>query len=222
MELPTIENVPTIITIHYYNSITRDYDATNATKTGVNIEALAEKGKRIVGVFDSDGVQYADYQCCVNVSKGCPADLYVRYDDAIRHYSGGTTFEENPIYISYYSGRKISYDYAQPSTGTEIQLASSLKCNPYAQVTITVSFLLKGSSKSNRFQSFIWVGNETLASIEEVKNYSEWTSCSMTASVSAMQIVKNNYKIIAGFRSSYGYEDYMIKNIKIAYDISYN
>lgn len=212
------------VLIHYYDGITRTYTVGNYDK--LTAEILAPSGNIIIGLFDESGVQYATNDCIVDKWKSSfPTTLYAKYEEVTKtsYTLGKIGYDEDPKKVSFYSARKTTWDLNSSNT-SESKITQICECNPYSDVTITVTFMGKGkeSHNGNTFKYKVVVGEETIAyftSDDLGDNYNTYT---LSATIKAKQLINSGYEIKATASSNYGYEDYMVKNYIITLSFDFN
>ena len=98
------------------------------------------------------------------------------------------------------------------------------ECNPYADVTITVTFMGKGSElhNGNTFKYKVVVGEETIADFKSDDLGDNYNTYTLSARIKAKQLINSGYEINATASSNYGYEDYMVKNYVITFSFDFD
>lgn len=216
------DTLPENITIHYYGDVSKTYKIEEDT-TYVEGAFIAEPGKRIVGLYDENGIQYADYTCKIDLSDGnVPENLYAKYKDVDISYIDDDPFmvlDEDPKQISFYTGTTYYWDLEYPE---DEEIISACLCNPYADITFVVSFVGKGNrgTYGNTFRSKLKLGDDAIASFAKQDLGKDYTSYTFSGKVKAKQLtnVGNVFKLLIDAR--YGTEDYTVKNFRI--DISFD
>ena len=214
------------VTVKYYEDVSREY----TVKQGDSLKAeqLAPSGKRIVGLFGVDNVQYADYTCKTDAWKSSyPTTLQAKYEEVstkIIDFSDDVVLDESPQKVSFYKEIKITRDYSVPSTKEQRDFVAACQCNPYADLTITVTFLGKGNqpNRDNDFIATIIVADEVVTRMQEEKLAENYTKYTMKATVKAKQFTNGGYKLVVKATSRYGYENYTVKNFDVAYQFSFD
>lgn len=213
-------------TVNYYDDKTMEYTLKKGEKS-VQTNYIAPAGKIIKGLFDKNDVQYADYNCLVELAgvTVIPSVLYAKYEDVDISYLDEDPFsayDEDPQQISFYSSTTLSWEFDVTEYPEDQKMISACLCNPYADLVITVSFQGKGlgSDHSNTFTSKLSVCNEIVGSLEQkdLGSDTEYSSYKYTAIIKAKQLTNGEYKITLKTGAKLGYADYTIKNYKIEFD----
>ncbi len=210
-------------TVHYYENKTTSYSFSKSDNV-IKTNFIAPSGKIITGLFDENDVQYASYDCEINLKTNptIPNDLYAKYEDVDISYLDDDPFsayDENPQSISFYSGGTLTWEFNPSQYPVDQKMISACLCNPYADLIITVSFLGKSDAGNheNVFYSKLTVCNETIGSfeMEDFASASTYTKYSYSGTIKAKQLTNGNYKISVNTSAKLGYADYTIKNYKI-------
>lgn len=208
-------------TVHYYDENTRKYTL-SPSDTYVQCDFFAPTGKYITGLYDSNGIQYADADLKVEgrSSAGLPADLYARYDDvdiSYLNFDPLIALDENPKAVDFYSSSSIKWVFDPNQYPDDQKMISACLCNPYAILNITVSFEGKGNGSNhyNEFYSKLKVCDEAVGSISKADLGDGYTKYTYTAQIKAKQLTNGNYEIVVSYGAKYGYDDYTIKNIRV-------
>lgn len=212
------------VTVHYYDGITRSYTVHNYG--ALNAEILAPSGHIIVGLFDESGVQYSMDDCVIdNWKSNIPTTLYAKYEKVtkVSYTLSKIGFDEDPKKVSFYSSRKTTWDLNSADT-LESKIIKICECNPYADVTITVTFMGKGSElhNGNTFKYKVVVGEETIADFKSDDLGDNYNTYTLSARIKAKQLINSGYEINATASSNYGYEDYMVKNYVITFSFDFD
>ncbi len=218
----------TNVTVQYYDGNTFAYTAVAGAKS-IQTNFIAPAGKVIKGLFDENGVQYADYDCIIDLKNNAaiPSKLYARYENVDVSYLDDdilSTYVEDPQKIGFYSGRRTTWEFNATANADDQKLISACLCNPYADIVITVSFQGKGgaSGNGNLFTSKLIVCDETIGSFKtaDFGSKENYTTYSYTGKIKAKQLTNGNYKIMIDTSAKLGYTNYTIKNYKI--DIAFD
>ena len=213
---------PQTVVVHYYGEKTKTYTSASGEKT-IATNFIAPSGQVIKGLFDESGVQYAGYDCIIDLKSNpqLPSDLYAEYENVDISFLDENPmiiFDEEPVKISFFSSysHRVYFEQSNPD---EQKLIAACKCNPYADLTITVTFYGKGfgASHSNEFYSMITMGEDTIGSFttENFASKTEYAKYTYTCTVKAKQLTNANFEFHARQSAQYGYEDYTIKNVRI-------
>ncbi len=228
-ETPSEPNSPSksqyFITVNYYDTVTRTYTVNSGNY--LQAEKICPSGKIIIGLFDADGVQYADSTCTTSVvSDTFPAQLYAKYLDVSTekiNFSGDILMDENPTTVSFYKTYTLTWDHKSNSTSEEKEFIEACECNPYADLTITLTFAAKGAPTSmNELIVKLNILDETVASITKSEPGNSYTTYTLTATIKAKQLTNADYKAVAKATSKLGYDDYIVKNFDISYQFDFD
>ena len=213
------------VTIHYYDGITRSYTVYN--RGNVNAEILAPSGYVIEGLYDESGVQYTMNDCIVeNWSSSIPTTLYAKYKKIEKSsytlsYIG---LDEDPEKISFYKTKKVTWTL-NSGDKNESEIINICKCNPYADLTITATFMGKGINSQkytqNTFKYYLIVNDETIASFKSENLGNDYTKYTVSGTIKAKQLMNSNYEIMFSVSSALGYEDYTVKNLTITFSFDF-
>ena len=213
-------------TVHYHDDNTRTYTPSGAD-VSVQCEHLAPAGKFITGLFDENGVQYADYDCKVSLtSASIPADLYAKYEDVDISYLKEKPFnglDEEPTTVSFYKGGTFTWTFDPAQRPDDAKMIAACLCNPYAELTVTVSFEGKGSGAShkNEFFSNLQVCNEKIGTFNMMNLGDVYSKYTYQGTIKAKQLTNGNYEVKVAVGSKYGYEDFTVKNFKLDFDFNF-
>ncbi len=214
------------ITVHYYDEITRTYTTSNGKS--IQCEFLAPSGQRIVGLFDSSGVQYSDYRCNIDVKSGMPLDLYAKYDDVDLSYLDSdpfTVLDDEPRKVSYYNGITYTWNFDISEYSQDEEMIAGCLCNPYADLIITVSFLGKGDSwlnhSSNEFQTDLKVYGKEIGHFYAENLGDDYTLYTYSGTVKAKDFTNGNYEVKLHIGAKLGSEDYTVKNFRIDFKFDF-
>ena len=214
------------ITVNYYESKTKTYTVTSGQKT-VPTDFIAPKGKVIKGLYDELDVQYADYDCIIDLKNvsSIPSTLTAKYEDVNISYLDDDpfmTYDEDPKTVKIYNDLKAKWEFNPAQYPNDKKMIAACLCNPYADLTITVSFYGKGQPKDNTFTSQLIVCNETVGSLKKdvFDSANSYTKYTYTATIKAKQLTNGEYKVTV--KSSAGnYSEYMIKNLRVDFSFSF-
>jgi len=219
------------ITVHYYDGKTMTYTSSAGDKS-IQTNFIAPTGKIIVGLFDENDIQYATYDCIVDLISNAvvPSTLYAKYEDVDISYLDSDPFsayDEDPQAISYYSGGTLTWEFNPSEYPDDQKMISACLCNPYADLIITVSFYGKTTEKNNHDNSFtskLIVCDETIGSfdIKDFASASSYTKYSYKGTIKAKQLTNGDYEVRIKTSAKYGYADYTIKNYRIDFDFVFN
>ena len=218
------KNTEYTVTVHYYDDITRSYTF-NTYKT-VQLAFLAKSGDYMIGVFDSDGVQYSDCDGILDTSKSSyPTDLYAKYATYSGTYKTEVDNDENPVVVQFWQPAGFVYEASFKKHNSEQgkKLAAACMCNPYADLKITLHYSVKGNSTSgNIFQAFMYVGDETIAGYSNKEYLDSYEKKTLTAKIKAKQFTSNKFELNAKLNSNYGYNNYYIKNVYATFELIFS
>ena len=207
------------VTVHYYDDITRSYTVYSGGR--LEGEILAPSGYVIIGLFDESGVQYAMNDCVVDSwNANMPTTLHAKYEEIEKasYTLSEIGWDEEPETVSFYQGIKTTWTL-NAGDKVESEIINICKCNPYADLTITVKFMGKGNNSQkythNKFKYRVLVNDEAIVSFTSENLGSSYTEHTVTATIKAKQLMNAGYEIIATASSSLGYEDYTVKNFVI-------
>ena len=216
-------------TVHYHEGNTKSYTVTN-TDPYVQCDFIAPAGKVIKGLFDENGVQYADCDCKIEpaLHSDIPSTLYAQYEDVDISYLASTpltSLEERPTITSFYRTNSVTWTF-DPSESTDHQkMIAACLCNPYADLTITVTFMGKGNGTrkydSNVFYSKLKVCDETIGSFRQADLGDSYTQYRYSGTIKAKQLINGNYQIKASNATTLGYEEHYIKNIRLDFKFNF-
>lgn len=213
-------------TVQYYDNKTIDYTVTGSEKS-IKTDFIAPSGQVIKGLFDDNDIQYADYDCIVDLkNRTLPSVLYAKYEDVDISYLNDdpfTAWDENPKQIGFYTGSTLTWKFDPAGYPDDQKMLSACLCNPYADLTITVSFMGKGNTdRGNEFYSKLIVCDETVDQINYENLGNNYTKYSYSATIKAKQLTNGNYEVKVKTSAKYGYEDYTIKNYRIDFSFNFN
>ena len=220
---------PKTFTVEYYDNKTKQYTS-EAGANSIQTDFIAPAGKVIKGLFDKNDIQYADYDCVVDLKKTIPKTLYAKYENVdISYYNEDpfSAWDEDPHKISFYSGRILTWEFDPTEYPNDRKMIAACQCNPYADLTITVSFTGKGigdykNGNNNEFYSTLIVCDETIADFEAIDLNENYTKFTYSGTIKAKQLTNGNFRIKVKTSASYGYEGYTIKNYKIGLSFNFN
>ena len=212
------------VLVHYYDDITRSYTVRNYGT--LNAEILAPSGHIVIGLFDESGVQYSMNDCVVDKwNSSFPTSLYAKYEKVTKtsYTLSKIGYDEDPKQVSFYSSRKTTWDLNSADT-LDSKIIQICECNPYSDVTITVTFMGKGKEahNGNTFKYKVVVGEETIANFASDDLGDNYNTYTLSATIKAKQLINSGYEIKATASSNYGYEDYMVKNYVITLSFDFN
>ena len=224
----TTEKETNIITVHYHNNVTKEYTI-EKDDTFIQCDFIAPNGEVIKGIYGKDGTQYADYDCKILLSKkaSLPADLYAKYEDVDISYLDEdpcTALDEKPTLVSFYRSSKITWTFDPNEYEDDKKMIAACLCNPYADLTITVSFSAKGDGTKNynEFYSKLIVCGETIGSFTEVDLGDNYTEYTYSGTIKALQLTNGDYDVKVSYGSTLGYEDHYVKNFRVDFDFDFN
>ena len=218
---------PQTVTVHYYEEKTKTYTSESGANT-LETNFIAPAGQVIKGLFDDAGIQYAGYDCIIDLKSNpkLPSDLYAEYEDVDISYLQESPLivnDEDPTKISFYSTSSTRFTFVATDPDDQKFIAACL-CNPYADVVFTVTFYGKGlgNDNYNDFFSKLWVGEDVIGSYttEDFDSGTSYTKYTYTCRIKAKQLINQNYQFVLQNSARYGYEDYTIKNCRI--DIAFD
>ena len=217
--------LPISIKVHYHDDIVRTYTQED-TYEAIQCEQLSPSGKRIVGLFDEDGIQYAGYDCLVQPKKGMPSELYAKYKDVDISYLQLDPFEaldEDPKKISFYSGTTYSFKFDTSLYPEDEEFISACLCNPYADVVISVSFMAKGDTKNyNAFISQLKIKDDVIGEFRRENLGNSYSTYTYSGTVKAKQLMNANYNFGVTLGAKVGVAEYTVKNLKVLFDFAFD
>ena len=208
--------------VHYYDDVERSYSVAKGKE--VQCDFIAPEGQVIKGLYSEDGVQYADYACVVEASGGSiPEHLYARYEDVDISYLDEDPFlacDEDPLNVSFYNGMTYTWQFED---SLDQQMIAACRCNPYADLKITVSFVGRGNGKqhNNAYISKLSVNGEAIGSFQQESLGDGYTNYTYSGTIKAKQLINGDFKITVSAKAKYGYKDYWVKNIQVDFDFDF-
>ena len=225
-EQKTSSNKNLIVNVHYDNEETKEYTIT-VNDEFLQCDFIAPCGKVIQGIYDNQGTKYAGYDCKIPLSANVtiPSDLYVKYEDIDISYLEDdpfTALDEKPTVVSYYKANNLTWQFDPEEYSEDEKMIAACICNPYADLTITISFMGKGdgTQKKNEFYSSLKVCDETIGSFKSFNLGDGYTQYTYSGTIKALQLTNGNYEVKVSYGSTYGYEQYTIKNIRVDFEFN--
>ena len=220
---------PMTVVVHYYDEKTKAYTALASDKT-LATNYIAPAGQVIKGLFDESGVQYAGYDCVIDLKNNpqLPSDLYAEYEDVDISYLEDSPIivnDEDPVKISFYSTDTTKFSVTATDPDDQRFIAACL-CNPYADLIFTVTFYGKGfgNDHSNDFYSKLLIGEDVVGSYttEDFDSEISYTKYTYMCRIKAKQLSNADHQFILKMSARYGYEDYTVKNCRIDIAFDFN
>ena len=224
---------PVSFTVNYYDGKTKAYTPEKDDKS-IQTDFIAPTGKVIKGLFDENDVQYAGYDCVVDLKNNgtMPSILYAEYENVDISYLNEDPFaalDENPRQIGYYSGFNLTWKFDVNDNPDDEKMIAACLCNPYANIRITVSFMGKGqgSKGGNEFISKLLVCGEEVSvykedDLEHLYGDGGYVKHEYCGIIKAKQLTNADYEFTIKTGAKLGYADYTIKNYKIEFAFDFN
>ena len=222
----TTQNIT--FTVTYYENKTMQYSG--SSNGSVQTDFIAPSGQIIKGLFDENNIQYADCDCIVALKgKTIPTMLYAKYEPVDNSYYQNnpiTFWDEAPRNNFNYTGITNTITFNKSNSNDKKFIATCL-CNPYSDLTISVSFLGKGHPKyiydnPSKFFSRLFVYNEEVAEFRQTDLGDSYTKHNYSAKIKAKQLINSDYTIKIETDCEYAYTGYYVKNYKISFQFDFS
>lgn len=216
-----------VVTVHYSGDETKEYTVAKDA-THVQCDFIAPSGQVIKGIYNKDGVQYAGYDCNILLSSNTklPTDLYAKYENVDISYLDKDPFsalDEKPTVTSFYKSNTYTWEFNPEEYEDDQKMIAACLCNPYADLTITVTFYAKGdgTNQNNEFYSKLKVCDEEIGSFSQLNLGNDYAKYTYSGTIKALQLTNGDYKVKVSYGSTLGYEDHTVKNFKVDFKFNF-
>lgn len=214
----------TSVSVTFNTGESREY---KVTKDGTIVDFIAKSGTRLTGIETEDGVKIADDDGIMRISSQLSNKDSIKaratYADAITTFTAKVLWEESPQSIDvYHTGTNLWY--LEWSDENDAGFMSTIKCNPYASLTISIFVDVKESASTsvvnNSFIFGLKLGDDTIANgTTDLKRNTQYATHTVSGTVKAMQFSNANFKVTRVVSAKYANTKYLVKNLRMEFSL---